>query len=192
MHQEKTDETITLHSRLWQIRRRRPQRDPRHDRGLRFLLRQQGHFEGESLLRPLRRQRLLRQLRGSPLRPTGTGCILLHPTPCTPPETRSSPQTTASTFSWKKPIARTIEESQALVRTAENAGVRLMVAENYRFLHTTRRAKSMIENRHARQHRRPAPHRHQGGSLSSSPDPLALRRLPHRRRLLHRRRHTLH
>ncbi len=45
----------------------------------------------------------------------------------------------------EKPIARTIEESQALVRTALDAGVQLMVAENYRFLHTARRAKSMIE-----------------------------------------------
>ena len=45
----------------------------------------------------------------------------------------------------EKPIARTIEESQALIRTAQDAGVQLMVAENYRFLHTARRAKSMIE-----------------------------------------------
>ncbi len=45
----------------------------------------------------------------------------------------------------EKPIARTIEESQDLVRTALDAGVQLMVAENYRFLHTARRAKSMIE-----------------------------------------------
>ena len=45
----------------------------------------------------------------------------------------------------EKPIARTIKESQALVRTAQDAGVQLMVAENYRFLHTARRAKSMIE-----------------------------------------------
>ena len=45
----------------------------------------------------------------------------------------------------EKPIARTIEESQALVRTARDAGVQLMVAENFRFLHTARRAKSMIE-----------------------------------------------
>ena len=45
----------------------------------------------------------------------------------------------------EKPIARNIEESKALVKTAEDAGVRLMVAENYRFLHTARRAKSMIE-----------------------------------------------
>ena len=45
----------------------------------------------------------------------------------------------------EKPIARTVEESQALVKTAQDAGVQLMVAENYRFLHTTRRAKSMIE-----------------------------------------------
>ena len=45
----------------------------------------------------------------------------------------------------EKPIARTIEESQALVQTAEDGGVQLMVAENYRFLHTARRAKSMIE-----------------------------------------------
>ena len=44
----------------------------------------------------------------------------------------------------EKPIARTIEESQELVRTAEEAGVKLMVAENFRFLHTARRAKSMI------------------------------------------------
>ena len=45
----------------------------------------------------------------------------------------------------EKPIARTIEESQELVQTAQDAGIRLMVAENYRFLHTSRRAKSMIE-----------------------------------------------
>ena len=45
----------------------------------------------------------------------------------------------------EKPIARTIEESRTLMRVAEDAGVRLMVAENYRYLHTVRRAKSMIE-----------------------------------------------
>ncbi len=45
----------------------------------------------------------------------------------------------------EKPIARTIEESRELVQTAQNAGVQLMVAENYRFLHTVRRVKSMIE-----------------------------------------------
>ncbi|MCY4580215.1 MAG: Gfo/Idh/MocA family oxidoreductase [Chloroflexi bacterium] len=45
----------------------------------------------------------------------------------------------------EKPIARTIEESQLLVQTARDAGVQLMVAENFRFLHTARRARSMIE-----------------------------------------------
>lgn len=45
----------------------------------------------------------------------------------------------------EKPIARAIHESQALVQTAQDADVKLMVAENYRFLHTARRAKSMIE-----------------------------------------------
>ena len=44
----------------------------------------------------------------------------------------------------EKPIARTIEESRKLMRTAVEAGVKLMVAENFRFLHTVRRAKSMI------------------------------------------------
>ena len=44
----------------------------------------------------------------------------------------------------EKPIARTIEESRKLVRTADEAGLKLMVAENFRFLHTVRRAKSMI------------------------------------------------
>ena len=44
----------------------------------------------------------------------------------------------------EKPIARTIEESRKLMRTADEAGVKLMVAENFRFLHTARRAKSMI------------------------------------------------
>ncbi len=45
----------------------------------------------------------------------------------------------------EKPIARSIEESQALVQTAQDGGVQLMVAENFRFLHTARRARSMIE-----------------------------------------------
>ena len=45
----------------------------------------------------------------------------------------------------EKPVARTVEEAQALVRTAQDASVNLMVAENYRFLHTARRAKSMVE-----------------------------------------------
>ena len=45
----------------------------------------------------------------------------------------------------EKPIARTIKESQALVKTAQDGGVQLMVAENYRFLHSVRRAKSMID-----------------------------------------------
>ena len=45
----------------------------------------------------------------------------------------------------EKPIGRAIEESQALVKVAQDAGVQLMVAENFRFLHTARRAKSMIE-----------------------------------------------
>ena len=45
----------------------------------------------------------------------------------------------------EKPIARTIEEAEAILRTARDSGVWLMVAENYRFLHTARRAKTMIE-----------------------------------------------
>ena len=45
----------------------------------------------------------------------------------------------------EKPIARTIEEAQAMAQIAQDAGVQFMVAENYRFLHTARRAKSMIE-----------------------------------------------
>lgn len=45
----------------------------------------------------------------------------------------------------EKPIARTIGEAQELVQIAQDAGVKLMVAENYRFLHTASRAKSMIE-----------------------------------------------
>ena len=45
----------------------------------------------------------------------------------------------------EKPVARTVEEAQALVRTAQDASLNLMVAEHYRFLHTARRAKSMVE-----------------------------------------------
>ncbi len=45
----------------------------------------------------------------------------------------------------EKPIARTIEESEGIAHAAREGGVRLMVAENYRFLHTARRAKTMIE-----------------------------------------------
>lgn len=45
----------------------------------------------------------------------------------------------------EKPIARTLPEAQALIQAARDAGVTLMVAENYRFLQTALRCKSMIE-----------------------------------------------
>ena len=46
----------------------------------------------------------------------------------------------------EKPIARTLEEAHAIIQAAGNAGVTLMVAENYRFMATVRRAKKLIES----------------------------------------------
>lgn len=45
----------------------------------------------------------------------------------------------------EKPIARSIGEAQALIQTAQDGGVKLMVAENYRFLHAAARAKAMVD-----------------------------------------------
>ena len=45
----------------------------------------------------------------------------------------------------EKPIARDLNESRKLIDAAKDAGVKLMVAENYRFLPTVRRCKEIIE-----------------------------------------------
>ena len=46
----------------------------------------------------------------------------------------------------EKPIARTIEEAEAIISAAEAAGVKLMVAENYRFLAPVQESKRIIES----------------------------------------------
>ncbi len=46
----------------------------------------------------------------------------------------------------EKPIARTIGEARAIIAAADDAGVRLMVAENYRFLAPVQEAKRIIES----------------------------------------------
>jgi len=46
----------------------------------------------------------------------------------------------------EKPIARTIDEARAIIAAADDAGVRLMVAENYRFLAPVQEAKKIIES----------------------------------------------
>lgn len=45
----------------------------------------------------------------------------------------------------EKPIARTVDEAQSIISAADNAGVKLMVAENYRFLATVVEAKKLID-----------------------------------------------
>lgn len=44
----------------------------------------------------------------------------------------------------EKPIARTLDESRKIIAAARDAGVKLMVAENYRFLATVERSKAII------------------------------------------------
>ena len=44
----------------------------------------------------------------------------------------------------EKPIARTIDESAHIIRAAKDAGVKLMVAENYRFLPTVQKCKELL------------------------------------------------
>ena len=44
----------------------------------------------------------------------------------------------------EKPIARTVKEATELIRAAEAGGVKLMVAENFRFLPTVDKAKELI------------------------------------------------
>ena len=44
----------------------------------------------------------------------------------------------------EKPIARDLDEAQAMVKTARSAGVKLMVAENYRFLLTVDKAREIM------------------------------------------------
>lgn len=46
----------------------------------------------------------------------------------------------------EKPIARTIDEARAIISAADDAGVRLMVAENYRFLAPVQEAKRIIDS----------------------------------------------
>ena len=46
----------------------------------------------------------------------------------------------------EKPIARTIEEARLIITAADAAGVKLMVAENYRFLAPVQEAKRLIES----------------------------------------------
>ncbi len=45
----------------------------------------------------------------------------------------------------EKPIANSIPEAHSMAQVARDAGITLMIAENYRFLHTATRAKSMID-----------------------------------------------
>ena len=45
----------------------------------------------------------------------------------------------------EKPIAGTLADAREIVRIAEAAGVTLMVAENYRFLSSVRKAKELVE-----------------------------------------------
>ena len=46
----------------------------------------------------------------------------------------------------EKPIARTIEEARLIISAADDAGVKLMIAENYRFLAPVQEAKRLIES----------------------------------------------
>jgi predicted dehydrogenase len=46
----------------------------------------------------------------------------------------------------EKPISRTIEEARLIISAADDAGVKLMVAENYRFLAPVQEAKRLIES----------------------------------------------
>ncbi len=45
----------------------------------------------------------------------------------------------------EKPIARTLDEGRQLIDAAREAGVTLMIAENYRFVHTIAKCKEIIE-----------------------------------------------
>lgn len=46
----------------------------------------------------------------------------------------------------EKPIAGTLADARAIVAQAETAGVTLMVAENYRFLSSVRKAKELVDD----------------------------------------------
>lgn len=46
----------------------------------------------------------------------------------------------------EKPIARTMEEARLIISAADDAGVKLMVAENYRFLSPVQEAKKLIDS----------------------------------------------
>ena len=46
----------------------------------------------------------------------------------------------------EKPIARAVDEAVEMIRVARDAGVKLMVAENYRFLPAVRKCKELIGN----------------------------------------------
>ena len=45
----------------------------------------------------------------------------------------------------EKPIARTLEEAEQMIAAAKGAGVKLMVAENYRFMPVVQKAKELID-----------------------------------------------
>jgi predicted dehydrogenase len=45
----------------------------------------------------------------------------------------------------EKPIARTVEESRHMIEAARDAGIRLMVAENYRFLPAVQKCKEVMQ-----------------------------------------------
>ena len=46
----------------------------------------------------------------------------------------------------EKPIARTLDEARLIISAADDAGVKLMIAENYRFLAPVQEAKRLIES----------------------------------------------
>ncbi len=67
---------------------------------------------------------------------------------CTPHNLHAEHAVLAARFSKhilvEKPIARTLEEGQRMIAAAEDAGVKLMVAENYRFMPVVQKAKELI------------------------------------------------
>ena len=68
---------------------------------------------------------------------------------CTPHDLHMENTLMAARFSKhilvEKPIARTLEEGERMVAAASDAGVKLMVAENYRFMPPVLKSRSLIE-----------------------------------------------
>ena len=101
--------------------------------------------QGQELRRPVRRRWLLWQLRGGRREHRRQGDVLHHSHGLHVDNALMAAAHSKHVL-MEKPIARTVEEAMRMRRACADAGVKLMVAENHRFLPTVVRAKELLDS----------------------------------------------